>query len=416
MYKSLKFSKTASSQLQYKINTSIIFNYMRQHGPISRAKLARDLNMSAPAVSRVIERLIDEGYVVEAGKAKSKTGKRPILVEINGQKGFVMGIDLGRERIRCMLADTSGKAVKKQWGSPVSDSRNIMDKLYKDIGGFLEDKNYSDLIKTICIGIPAVVDAENGRILSAPLYGSWKDLDIRGRIGEEFGIPVYIENNVNLAALAEKNYGEGQKYSDLFFIEVGNGIGGGIIIDNHLIRGAEGSAGEIGFSIVNEENLGFKVKNKGYLEKHASVTSLQKKALHAVEEGKRTRIKDLIEGDSGRLTPAVVCKAALEGDEVAAGIIGEMVRLLAVAITNSIFLINPQIIVVGGDICNLPEANKLFIEPVSALIKQTLPFKVPPIKLSSMGEDAGVIGSTFMAMEALLVGEFPYKIAQEVSA
>jgi len=415
MYRTLKFLRTASSQLQYKINMSIIFNYMRQHGPISRAKLSKDLNISAPAVSRVIKKLMDDGYVVETGKVKSKTGKRPTLLKINDQKGFVIGIDLGRGKIRSMLTNFSGVAVKKLWGSEISDSKDILDKLYKDISQLLED-DYADLIKTICIGIPAVVDAESGRILSAPLYGSWKDLDIGGYIGKKLGIPVYIENNVNLAALAEKNYGQGQKFSDVFFIEIGNGIGAGIIIDNHLLRGAEGSAGEVGFSIVNEENLGFKIRNKGFLEKNASVTSLQKKAIEAIHSGTKTNINELVGKDMGRLTPAVVCEAALSGDQFANTIIEEMVRLLAVTITNTIFLLNPQIIIIGGDICTLPEANKLFINPIITLVKRSVPFRIPYVKLSSLGEDAGVIGSAFMAMEALLVGEFPYKIAQEVLA
>lgn len=413
MYKSLKFSRTASSQLQYKINTSIIFNYIRQHGPISRAKLSKDLNISAPAVSRVVERLLDEDYVMETEKVKTKTGKRPTLIKINDHKGFAMGIDLGRGKIRSMLTNFSGAEVKTSWGADIRDSKDIVDKLYEDIGALLRG-DYRQLVKTICIGIPAVVDARNGKIVSAPLYGSWKNLDIAGNISKKFDLPVFIENNVNLAALAEKNYGQGQKFNDIFFIEIGNGIGGGIIIDNHLLRGAEGSAGEVGFSIVGRKNLGFKVKNKGYLEKKASVTSLKKKAAEAIKSGTSTLVADLIDNNLKKLTPAVVCEAALKGDNLAVATVREMVELISVVLVNTIFLINPQVIIIGGDICSLPRVDSLFLNPIINLVKKSVPFKIPPIKLSSLGEDAGVIGSAFMAVEALLVGEFPYKIAQEV--
>ncbi len=415
MIRSLKFHKTASSQLQYKINMSIIFNYMRQYGPITRAKLSRDLNISAPAVSRAIEKLLGESYVVETGKAKSKTGKKPMLLKTNDSKGLVIGIDLARGRVRCMLANFSGESIKSLWGSAIGDSKDILDKLSDDIAQLAGD-DCIGLVKTVCIGVPAVVDDESGRILSAPLYGSWKNLDIGGYINKKLGIPVYIENNVNLAALAEKNYGQGQKFNDVFFLEIGNGIGGGIIIDNHLLRGSEGSAGEVGFSIVNQENIGFKVKNKGFLEKHASVTSLQKKAVRAIKNGSDTSIKKLTGGDTAKVTPAIVCEAALSGDDLANNIIEEMNRLLAVIIINTIFLLNPQIIVIGGDICALPHAKSLFINPITKFVKGSVPFRIPPLKLSLLGEDAGVIGSSFMAMEAMLVGEFPYKIAQEVLA
>lgn len=414
MYKSLKFSKTASAKLQYRINTSIIFNYIRQHGPISRASLSRNLNISAPAVSRVVERLLEEEYVVETEKVKTRTGKRPILVKINDQKGFALGIDLGRGKIRSLLSNFSGEAIKKQWGSAITDSPDIIDKLYEDINTILKNNNYRSLIKTICIGIPAVVDARSGRIVSAPLYGSWKNLDIGKHISKKFGVPVFIENNVNLAALAEKNYGHGQPFSNIFFMEIGNGIGGGIIIDNHLFRGADGSSGEVGFSIVGEKNLKFKIINKGFLEKNASVTSLTKKSIEAIKAGASSIMGDLVKKDINGITPSMVCNAALKGDKLAAKIIQETVELISVVLVNTIILLNPQIVVVGGDICGLPGVKSWFLKPVINFVKGSLPFKTPFLKLSSLGEDAGVTGSAFMAVESLLVGEFPYKIAQEV--
>ncbi len=95
--KSLKLSKTASSKLQQKINVSIIFNYLRENEKISRAKISKDLNISAPAVSRIIDKLIKDKYAIKSEKLVTKSGKRPILIELNKNKGFVVGIDLGKE-------------------------------------------------------------------------------------------------------------------------------------------------------------------------------------------------------------------------------------------------------------------------------------------------------------------------------
>jgi len=109
-----------------------------------------------------------------------------------------------------------------------------------------------------------------------------------------------------------------------------------------------------------------------------------------------------------------VCEEAIKGDELANNIITEMVNFLSVGIINLILILNPQIIVLGGDICNLPEVNKLFMKPIIERIKDPIPFKTPQIKLSSLGEDAGIIGASYLAVESIITAKFPYKIKQEV--
>ncbi|GAH20440.1 unnamed protein product [marine sediment metagenome] len=125
MERALKFSRTVSSKLQYKINISIIFNYLRENEPISRAKISKDLNISAPAVSRVIDKLINDGYVVETEKAETKSGKKPTLLEINSRKGFVIGIDLGKEKLKIALTNLNGKITERYKGFKISNNKDI---------------------------------------------------------------------------------------------------------------------------------------------------------------------------------------------------------------------------------------------------------------------------------------------------
>ncbi|GAI20084.1 unnamed protein product, partial [marine sediment metagenome] len=244
--------------------------------------------------------------------------------------------------------------------------------------------------------------------------GNWKDLNLKEILSSEFNISVYIENDVNLSALGEKHYGEGRKFSDFIFIEISNGIGAGIVIDNHLHRGFYGSAGEVGFTIINADNLGFKIKNKGFLEKFVSVESIKKKAIGEIRKGRKTIITEMVKNDIEKIEPYMVCEVATRGDELANEIIKEMVDFLSIGIINLILIINPQIIVLGGDICNLPEVRRLFIEPIIEKIKSSIPFKIPEIKLSLLSEDAGIIGASFQAIESMLMNKFPYKIEQEV--
>jgi len=217
-----------------------------------------------------------------------------------------------------------------------------------------------------------------------------------------------VENVVRLSALGEKIYGEGKNFKDVVFVEISNGIGAGIIIDNHLIRGTYGSAGEIGLSIIGTENLCFKIRNKGYLESIASVESLKERAIYEINKGKRSLMIDLTNNDLTKLNATFVCTAALNGDKVASDIINDVVKNLSVIIIHLILTLNPQIVILGGDICRLPEVNKLFIDPVANYVKKSIPFAPPKITISSLGEKAGVMGAAFFAIESLLTGEFPY--------
>ena len=419
MERSLNFLRTASAGLQYKINISIIFNYIRENESISRIKISNDLKISPSAVSRVVDKLIKDGYVVEADKLKTKGGKRPTLLKINQSKGFVIGIDLGKEKFKLALANFNGEIFEKYKGFKILNNKNIAEKIINEIketlGRYYQyEKMRWGSLKTICVGVPAVIDINSGKIISAPLYGNWKDLNLKEILGSEFNIPVYIENDVNLSALGEKHYGEGKKFKDFIFIEISNGIGAGIIIDNYLFRGSIGSAGEIGFTIVNIENLGFKVKNKGFLEKFASVESIKKKAIREIRNGRKTIITEMVKNDIEKIEPYMVCEAATRGDELANDIITEMVDFLSIGIINLILIQNPQIIVLGGDICNLPEVNRLFLEPTKEKIRDSMPFGIPEIELSLLGEDAGIVGASFQAIESLLMNKFPYKIEQGV--
>ncbi|MCL4386261.1 MAG: ROK family transcriptional regulator [Cyanobacteria bacterium] len=392
---------------------------MRENSPISRSQISKKLNISAPAVSRVIEKLISEDFAIESEKLITPSGKRPTLIKLNQNKGYIIGVDLGKEKFTLALTNFSGEIIDEYQGFKIIDEKNIPEKIIKEVKYFLSRNNKIkelnlNRIKAMCVGVPAIIDYDTGKIVNAPLYSSWKDINLKEYLSNKLDIPIFIENDVNLSALGEKYFGQGKKFKDLIFINVSNGIGAGIIIDNHLFRGSYGCAGEIGFTIINSNNLDFKAKNKGLLEEFASTESLAKKAIIEIIKEKKTIITKLINGKIGKLEPSVVCKAAIEGDCIANKIISENVSLLSIGIVNLILIQNPQVIILGGDICNLPGKERLFLNPIIERIKNSIPFNIPEIKFSSLGGDAGIIGSTFFAIEALVMDEFPYRIEREL--
>lgn len=423
MKSTFNFLNTANPRLQQMINMSIIFNYLRIKNPISRAGISRDLGISAPAVSRAVEKLIEKAYVIETARVKTRMGKRPTPLIINKNKFFVVGIDLGKERLKMALANLKGEVIEKFTGSIISKNKRDIKRTVTEVKDFI--KKYTDSkslnpynIEAICIGVPAAIDINSERVLSTNYYKDWewKDLNLKNILTDEFNIPVFVENDANLSAIGEKQYGEGQKYNTIIFVEISSGIGAGIIIDNKLIRGSNGSAGEIGFTISNSKKLAFKIKDKGFLEEHSSVRSIKGRAIEEIKKGRKTMITSMVKNNIKKITPSLVCEAAIKNDELAKDIITDMVELLSIGIINLILIVDPQLVVLGGDIFDLPEVSKLFIKPITEKIKSSIPFVISEIKTSSLGGDTCIRGASFNAIESILVKEFPFRIEQEISA
>jgi predicted NBD/HSP70 family sugar kinase len=421
MSKSLKFLNIANSELQREINISIIFNHLHVNNPISRAEISKDLKISAPVVSRAIEKLMEEGYVIEAERVKTKIGKRPTPLVINKEKFFVVGIDLGKERLKMALVSLNGEVIEKFTGSVILKNERAIKRIIAEVKGFIKKYTNSEDLKSykigaVCIGVPAAIDINTSRALSTNQYKDWewKDFNLKNIIKDEFKIPVYVENDANLSAIGEKHYGEGQKYKTIIFVEVSKGIGAGIIIDNRLIRGSGGSAGEIGFTIDTYRKLTFKIKDKGFLEEYSSVRSIRQRTIAEIKKGKKTIIMDMVKNDIEKVTASLVCIAAIKGDKLANDIITTVAELLSIGIINLILIVDPQLVVLGGDIINLPGVSELFIKPIIERVKSSIPFVIPEIKMSSLGEDTCIKGASFNAIESVLVNEFPYRIEQEL--
>lgn len=414
--KRVQFSRTVNSTLQNRINRSIIFNCLRSNGPSHRAGISKALGISVPAVSRAIDSLIKEGYVVQTGMYRAANGKLITQFAINSGKGIVIGIDLIKEHIEIAVSDLGGKILLLHHGFRFEEGIDVPARLSDEVEAVLSDYSVQTGVgrgglnlKAIGIGVPAVTDINTGAVTDAPLYGSLAGLNLRDEMSRRFSVPVYVENVVRMSALGEKHSGEGRKYRDMVFFEVSNGIGAGIIIDNHIARGVRGSAGEIGFSVFDPRDIGFRDNTKGFLEAAASVQSIAEKARRLQQE-RPSSLSELSHGDPTKIDARMVCNAAHAGDWLAVEVLREIVEYLSLSIIQLTLILNPELIVLGGDLCRLPHVDTLFLKPILENVTKAVPFQPPVIKLSSLGEMAGIVGATILATEYLLSGEFPYSI------
>jgi len=415
----LEVPKTADQALQNKINRSIIFHYLCEKKTATRAEIASQLKISASVVSRIIDSLIKENYVVEIGRIKTSVGKRPIQLQINSRKGSIMAIDMSQNRMQVALFDFTGKLLRKYSGFKITGNKADALKLIREIRSFLDLYTHENgitnnelLLQSIGVGLPADIDVKTGKIISASLYNDWNKINFKKLLYNEFKIPVFVEKDVTLAVLAEKNHGQGKDYSDVIFIEISNGVSAGIIVNNHILRGSTGSAGEIAFSFIDFDKIGFQKEKKGYLDVYASIQSIRERAIDALKSGEKTILFDMVGNNPEEIEPEMVGRAALNGDPVCKVIINDIVKYLSIGIINLILIINPQVIILGGLISNMPDVETLFIDKIISIIKQAIPFRIPEFKVSSLGEDVVLIGASDIAIDTLIGGEFPFKIGK----
>jgi len=421
--KSLRVSSTINANIQNEINKSIIFHYLCENDRAYRAKVAEDLKISAPAVSRAVKRLIEGQFVIESEKIPTGKGKKAIQLMVNTNKGFVVGIDLIKERTRFAISNFKGEIVNEYDGFKFYDNIDLENEIDLEIDkilGFYSSgkakTKSSGKLKAICIGIPAATTRADQFSITSALYKSLEGVDLTAALEKKYKVPVYVENIVKLSALAEKNYGMGKDFENIVFFEVSNGIGAGIILDNHILRGANGASGEVGFTIIGRENLGYGATNQGFLEKNASMAGIRQKAIERIEKGQKTLIFELAEKEVKKINASTVCEAAFQKDKVARDLIDETVDYLSIAIINLILTLNPEIVVLGGDICKLPHLDELILEPITKRAARIVPFPMPQIVKSSIGKDAGILGASYLAIESLLVSYFPYKLSPDFYA
>jgi predicted NBD/HSP70 family sugar kinase len=414
--KEVQVSRSANANLQNQINRSIVFNYLRSHGPSYRAEIAEALGLSAPAVSRAVEHLLQVGYLQTIGKKRTPKGRRADFLDINVEQATVIGIDLLSDRMRLAMFDLSGSVLASRSGVKIAQSSDVAADLVNEVDALMREvasgENSADrlVLRAICVGVPAVVDTETEQVVDAYLFESLRGIDFRKVLSERYKAEVFLENSVKLAALAEKRHCDDPSIHDLVFIDVSSGVGAGIIVDDHLLRGSHGAAGEIGYTTTSTVHSSVIAGNQGYMESIASTKGIVHAALQAIEAGHDTVLTRTNSSGQAQFTAAEVFAAALEGDIVARTVVDSAVELLAITTLNLILIVDPQLVVFGGDMRLFPGARELVLEPIRALLNRDVPMTLPTVDLSRLRENAAVVGASLMAIESLLAGDYPYYV------
>ncbi|MCY6484867.1 ROK family glucokinase [Clostridium aestuarii] len=309
-----------------------------------------------------------------------------------------IGIDLGGTNIAFGLVNEEGRIIyKKQVKTEVyKGEKNIVEKMVSAINEILENNSLTlDQIKSIGIGVPGVVDYDNG-IVKECVNLNWKEVNLRELIKNKINKSVLLENDANAAAVGEYLCGSMKGAVNSILITLGTGVGGGLILNNKLFRGSNGAALEIGHIIIGENFYNCSCGNNGCFETFASATAIIKYAQKLIKEGNKSIIMEMVNNDVDKIDAKVVFDAAREDDLVANKVIDRFVKYLAKGINSIINFLDVDSIAIGGGVS---AAEEMFLPKLKEEIMNNKLFKSMPlceIKKTVLGNDAGIIGAAML--------------------
>jgi glucokinase-like ROK family protein len=375
-----------------RVNQAAVLELIREQGPISRSEIARRLHLSPATITRIVNDLLDNGIVLEGGPVHSQYGRRPVLLEFNPRASLIIGVYVHKNMVGA-LSDLNGEILERRVVPSVPGDAGVecLITLVKELRQVSRD--CGPPVRGVGIGAPSIVTTETGTVVWAPSLG-WRNLALKTRLEEALGLPVFVENEVNLIALGESWQGVGQGLDNLICISLGAGIGAGIILNGQLFRGSHGAAGEVGYIIPNEACLGRPYDEFGCLESLAGSTGIVQRALTRLANGEASVLGGRERIEAADLSVETVLSAAREGDPLAKSVLSETLDYLSIAVANLICILDPDCIVISGD---LAEFGDLFIEPIRSRLEGALPH-MPDIVLSELRTDAAVLGALAIAL------------------
>jgi glucokinase len=383
------------------MNARGLLQLLQTHNPCSKADLVRFSGLSAPTVSSGIAHLERLDLIEKLGDGESNGGRPPGLLRFNSRRGYVAAIDIGGTRLRMMLADLSGSVVAQTsllLGESQKTPKGVCQLVMDGVRDMCKQSG-TPLSKLLHLtaGAPGIANVDKGIVLSAPNLTEWNDVPLRDLLERVAGLPCTVENDTNLAAVGEYWHGAARDVGNFIFIALGTGVGAGVFLSGKLHRGAQWSAGEIGYmGISGRKREPMRIRDLGQLEQMIGGAGIEQEWTHQLskiesEDASPKAIKHL-----KTLKATQIFDLAAEGDRTAATVVSYVAEILAEAITDMSLLLNPEVIVLGGGIGSHPELSRA----TEKLIERH-EFARPQIRYSSLGTQAQLYGAVFTSLNAV---------------
>lgn len=364
---------------------------------LSCAELSELFDKSIPSITKAVNELIAEGFVVEHGYAPSSGGRRPLLYSIKPDAMYILAVAMDQLSTRIQLLDLLNRPVADSmtFDLRLLNNNEALGILVKSINNYILKSGIpKEKIAGIGMGMPGFINVRQGINYT---YLNAGNRSLVQYLREEIGLPVYIDNDSSLVALAEQRFGIAKAQQNVMVINLGWGIGLGMIINNEIFRGQNGFAGELSHIPLSDDDALCACGKRGCLETVASMQVVAEKAIEGIHNGRATSVKETPAASKALLDD--ILDAAGKGDQFAIELLSDAAYKIGKALAILIHIMNPQAIVLSG---RGARAGKILLAPIQqALHKYCIPrlAESTQLMISDLGFDAELIGAAVLMME-----------------
>lgn len=370
-------------------NRKRVIDALRERGVASRAELARITGLSRSTISTIVADLLESGLAGERdGQPAGEThaGRPPVMVSLNRSAGLAVGIDFGHRHLRVAVSDLSHTVLAEAWqemdvdhsaDEGLATAAEFVDRVLEEAGA---ERHH---VIGVGMGLPAPIDRTTGSVQTSSILPGWVGVDAAAEASARLRLPVEVENDANLGALAELAWGAARGRSEVVYIKVASGIGAGLISGARIQHGVGGTAGEIGHMLLAETGPVCRCGNRGCLETLASSRAIAD--LLSASRREPVSARQLLE----------LCAS---GDAAAQRLIAEAGRAIGVAVANLCNILNPECVIVGGD---MSAAGDVLLGPIRDVVRRTaIPSAVGDLEIvpGVLGERAEMLGALALVM------------------
>ncbi len=396
---------SGNSKTIKRMNQMAILNIVKDNELISRQQIAELTGLTPAAITGIVRELITIGFVKEVGLGESQGGRRPVHLKFNGKAGYVLGVEVTSKEITLAVTDFENMPKEmhtfaidmKEPSTAIVELKKCLEKIIHS------KKNHDKNFLSIAIAFPAIMQNETGVVKRAVNLGEkWNGFPLKVTLEQALGLPVFIDTNSKVAALGEKWFGGGMSCKNLIYINMGEGISAGIIMDDHIVQGAQGYAGQIGHTVMIDQGPLCNCGNRGCLEAICAIPALLRKVeaeIPAISESDILKKRYILNQE---IKMSDILEIAHMEDSYARDLLRKTARYVARATANMINTCNPDKVFIGG---KLAVKSPFFIEEFRSNIRMHAFPEVggsTPVTISKLGANSGVIGACALALTNLL--------------
>ncbi len=384
------------------LNRLRVVDALRVHGTLSRADIARKTGLSRSTVSTLAGDLLDRGFVTarpESNGRQLSQGRPPVLLRLDPSAGTVVGVDFDHQYVRVAVSDLARTVLAE--GRIDADVDNDATGALDAAGELVRTavaQAGTDMDRVIGVGVALAspIDQAAGRVQDSQILPNWHAVEASKELTARLGVPVHMDNDANLGALAEVTLGAGSGVSTALYVQMSSGIGAGLVLDGQPFRGAAGLAGELGHVAVDDRGALCRCGNRGCLETVASARAIAELLGHSL--GATMRTPDIVE-------------LANDGHPGARRALADAGAAVGRVVGNVCNILNPEMVVIGGD---LSATGELLVGPLrEAVMRSALPAATRGLTVvaGELGERANVLGAL-----ALAIAQSGHAVAARIAA